>query len=174
MKVYIIPICILILSAPACCVSNIFTKNKNKIENYQFRKPVGYVNDFANILDPNEEKDLERLIINHQKKTSNQIAMVLIECIKPYSDIESYTLDLANQWGVGEKGKNNGIVIVLSTKLRKVRIQNGYGIAKIMTDEKTLEIVRDDMIPEFKKKKYYDGLKSGLVSVTNYLETKVN
>src|SRR3989344_1120497 len=77
-----------------------------------FPKPVGYVNDFENILSETEEKELTDIIITNERQTTNQIAIVTIKDYNPYSSLIDYSIGLANYWGVGQKNKNNGIVIV--------------------------------------------------------------
>jgi len=84
--------------------------------------------------------------------------------------IDDYSLDLANYWGAGQKGKSNGILIAFGKGIRKIRIQNGYGIEKRLTDEETKKIIDLYMIPKFKDDKYYEGLKDGLSAIFQELK----
>jgi uncharacterized membrane protein YgcG len=74
-------------------------------------------------------------------------------------------LTIANNWGIGKKGKNNGILIGISTGLRKIRINNGYGIETKLTDTETKKIINDFILPEFEKGNYFEGTKNGLLAL---------
>lgn len=79
--------------------------------------------------------------------------------------MDEYSLTLFKKWGVGQKDKNNGVMIAFSTALRRIRIQNGYGIESKMTNEETKKIIDNIMLPEFKSENYFEGLKKGLVAI---------
>lgn len=142
------------------------TKTESKI----FPQPIGYINDFEDILTDEQEMKLTIIIKNHEQETTDQIAIATLTSLEPYENIDDYSLDLANYWGFGQKNKNNGILIALGKGLRKIRIQNGYGIEERLTDMETKRIIDDIMIPEFKKDKYYEGLKKGLEAIIEELK----
>ena len=147
------------------------TEEKYKIisEKSIFPEPVGYVNDFENILTQEEEIELTRIIKEHEAKTTDQISVVTLKSIEPYKNIDDYSLYLANYWGVGQKEKNNGVLIALGKNLRKIRIQNGYGIVERLTDEETKEIIDQEMIPKFKANDYYQGILAGVKAIIEEL-----
>lgn len=124
----------------------------------EFPEAIGFVNDFEDIIDRVVEIEMERLIITHKNKTTNQIAIVTLENIENYTDFDQYTLDLANHWGVGEKDKNNGILIAISKKLRKIRIQVGDGLLDKLTNEETKSIIDELGVPNFKSEEYSKGI----------------
>jgi uncharacterized protein len=132
-----------------------------------FPKPVGYVNDFEQILSPAQEKEIADQISRFEKQTGNQIAVVTIDAIAPYPTMQAYATDLSNTWGVGQRGKDNGLLIVVSAKLRQSRISTGLGTEKILTDEICKEIMGTYMLPQFKKGAYFDGLQIGLTELIN-------
>lgn len=136
-----------------------------------FPKPVGFVNDFENILDSAEEKLLTQRIQQHEQKTTNQIAIVTVASISPYTDFFPFCVELSNNWGVGVKSKNNGITIIFSKALKKVRITVGKGLETTLTDDACLHIVEDIMIPAFKNEQYGIGLQKGLEAVIKKLES---
>jgi len=74
-------------------------------------------------------------------------------------------MEIGNHWGVGQKGKNNGVVIGIAPQLRKIRIENGYGIQKILSDEETKQIIDSLIIPEFRKADYFEGTRKGLMAI---------
>lgn len=135
-----------------------------------FPPAVGYVNDFENIFLPKEKAALTKMNEKHRSKVGNEIAIVTIPSIEPYNDLFHYSLDLANCWGVGNKQANNGVLIVFSSKLRQVRIQNGKGIVSKLTDAETKEIIDSTMIPLFKNKGYYEGFREGLKEIMDEID----
>lgn len=130
-----------------------------------FPKAIGYVNDFENLLSVEEEELLSKIVKEHEAKYGDQIVIVTLTSIAPYENINDYSLDLANAWGVGQKDKNNGVLIALSKELRAIRIQNGMGIEKRLTDAETAAIIDTHMIPAFKEDKYFLGLKNGVKAI---------
>ena len=84
---------------------------------------------------------------------------------------DDYVRMVGNQWGVGKAGKDNGVVIGISRRLRYISIQNGYGIGKELTNAETKQIIDEHFIPKFKRGKYYKGTKAGLEALMNELKT---
>lgn len=82
-------------------------------------------------------------------------------------------LRLANTWGVGKKEKNNGVTICISKGYRRMRICNGYGIEKVLSDAETKAIVDRDFIPSFKAGDYYKGTLMGLEAIMARLDAKM-
>lgn len=162
---------IIITVSCACSQRSIGTDAAHSsTENSTFPEPIGYVNDFEDILTEQEEQELTRMIKAHEDRTTDQIAVVTLTSIKPYDTMEAYSLDLANYWGVGQKGKDNGILIALSKEQREIRIQNGPGIEKRLTDAETQAIIEDVIIPRFKDDDYYEGLRKGLEAIIGELQ----
>ena len=134
-----------------------------------FPKPVGYVNDFENILSKREEKELGVIIKAHERQTTNQIAIITIQDYQPYSSLMEYAIDLANYWGVGHKNKNNGVVMVFGKNIREIWISNGSGIETKLSDFDTKKIIDEIIIPQFKKGDYFLGTKNGLLAIIEKL-----
>lgn len=128
-------------------------------------EPTGYINDLENILSEKEEVKLNKMVLNHEKSTTNEITVVTVATIEPYSDMFEFSLALANKWEIGKTEKNNGVVIVISKTRREVRIQTGLGITQQLSDEETKEIIDKHMIPAFKKGNYFLGIEKGLNAV---------
>ena len=135
-----------------------------------FPQPIGYISDFEGILTEQQEQELTLLLKKHEQETTDQIAIVTLASLKPYDNINDYSLDLANYWGIGQKDKNNGALIALGKGLRNIRIQNGYGIESRLTETETKKIVDEIMIPQFKAGNYYEGLKKGLKAIIEELK----
>jgi uncharacterized protein len=122
--------------------------------------PPRLVNDLANILSPEQEQALEQKLVNYNDSTSTQIAVVNITSIGGY-DISDYAVKLAEAWGVGEKGKNNGILILTAVKERRVFIATGYGLEGAVPDGIAKRITEYTIKPEYQKGDYYAGLDKG-------------
>ncbi|MBK7883291.1 MAG: TPM domain-containing protein [Chitinophagaceae bacterium] len=103
-----------------------------------------------------------------QKNTSIEIAIVSIDTTMTIKEnLDAFTLEIANNWGVGEKNKNTGITIGISKGYKKMRIQNGNGVQHFLTDNETQEIVDNAFIPAFKEGNYFKGTLAGLTALTN-------
>jgi len=140
-----------------------------------FPKASGYVNDFYHLFTEAERFQLDSIIAQHEKEMTNQIALITIDsAMLGKCDVDQYTLEIANDWGVGVKGKNNGIVIGIAPSLKKIRIQNGEGIRKLLTDAETGDIINNIMIPYFKKAQFFEGVKIGLDAIFKELNTGVS
>ena len=134
--------------------------------------PPRLVNDFANILSNDNARDLENKLVAFGKQTSTQIAIVIVRDLSGY-DKADYTVRLADKWGVGQKGKDNGIVIMVKPKTPasngQAFIAIGYGLEGAIPDAIANRIVENEMIPEFKENNYYAGLNNAaniLMSLT--------
>lgn len=137
-------------------------------------QPKGYVTDFEFLFNETQIKELDSLIHDFEKRTTIQIAVVTLNqsyCDK--EDFEAYTLQLANTWGVGQKGKDNGILVAISKQFRQMHIHNGKGIEKILTDEATRKIIEGYFVPKFKEEKYFEGTLHGLKGLISTLENNM-
>ncbi|TXD70822.1 TPM domain-containing protein [Aequorivita lipolytica] len=121
--------------------------------------------DNSNIFSISENIDLATKLVQYGDKTTRQIAVVTVDSISPYNDIQKYASDLGNYWGVGQKDIDNGLLIVFSKPLRKVAISTGYGTEKVLTDSICKQIIDSVMIPKFKEDKYYEGIDMGVNAI---------
>lgn len=115
-------------------------------------RPVGYINDFAHVLDSNTIAQLESTCQQIDQKAHAQIAVVTIQSLDG-SDIESYAVDLFKQWGIGSKASNRGVLILFATQDRHYRIEVGYGLEPILPDGKVGSIGRE-AVPLLKQGDY--------------------
>ncbi|MTK53791.1 TPM domain-containing protein [Paludibacter sp.] len=128
--------------------------------------PPRLVNDLANLFSPEQADALERKLVAYNDSTSTQIAVVTISDIKGY-DITDFTDRLAMDWKVGQKGINNGLMILIVPKHANgdrghVRISVGYGLEEHITDAISSKIINDVMIPEFRNNNIYGGVNKGV------------
>lgn len=119
--------------------------------------PPRLVNDFAGILSPSENQALEQKLLNYEDTTSTQIAVVIVKSIGDY-EAADYSQRLGQKWGVGVKGKNNGIVILVAMESRDFFISTGYGMEGVVPDAIAKRIFEEVIKPTFREQRYYDGI----------------
>src|SRR5207237_7832887 len=109
------------------------------------------VNDFAHVVDAQSRAEMERMIRALQASTGDAVVVATTPTIEPYGDITEYAVKLFENRGrgVGQKGKDNGVLILLALKERRVRIEVGYGLEEFITDGVAGEPSRDHMAPHF-------------------------
>lgn len=123
--------------------------------------PTRLVNDFTQTLSSNEVRSLEQKLANFALKTSTQIAIAIVPSFNGY-DLVEYTERLGEKWGVGQKGDDNGVMIVIRPKSYqangKVHIAVGSGLGGVIPDAIAKRIVENEMIPSFKRNDYYGAI----------------
>jgi uncharacterized protein len=138
-----------------------------------FPKPLGYVTDLAALLTPQSARHLERLITFINQKTTAEVAVVTLNSIEPYP-IEDYAVRLFEDWGIGRKGKDNGVLLLVAAKERRVRIEVGYGLEGAITDGTAGEIIRRIITPAFKEGRYDQGLLAGTEAILRLVAKEYN
>jgi uncharacterized protein len=125
------------------------------------------VNDFANVLDPAQEAEIGRMARTLMAATGDVVIVTSVETFAPYGSIQEYAVKLFENHGrgIGEKGKDNGLLVLLAVKDRQVWIEVGYGLEGFITDGFSGETSRQYMIPYFKQGQYGEGVKVGVQRV---------
>jgi uncharacterized protein len=118
--------------------------------------PPRLVNDLANLLQPAEAEALERKLVAYDDSTSSQITIVTVPTLGD-QEVAAYAQQLFETWGIGRKGKNNGLLILVSLQPRKAWIQTGYGLEGAVPDAMARTIVSNTLAPAFGQGKYYAG-----------------
>ncbi len=125
---------------------------------------AGRVNDTANLLSAPTVTELETLLKTHQDSTSNQVVVLTVQSLEG-DDIESYAIRVAETWKLGQKGKDNGVLLVVAKDDRKVRIEVGRGLEGDLTDAICSVIIRREILPQFKSGDYDQGVKAGVTAI---------
>ena len=133
-----------------------------QIEKYVPKRPdpPRLVNDFTKTLTAAQTEALEAKLVAYDDSTSNQVAIVVIPTTGDYP-IEDVALKILRDWGVGNKDKNNGIVLLVAKDDRKLRIETGYGLEGAIPDITAKNIIENEILPSFKEGNYYRGLDKG-------------
>src|SRR3989344_318559 len=133
-----------------------------------YPSPIGHVNDFANLLNPQDKQELERKLRDYRDKTSIEVAVVTVPSLEGLT-VEEYTLNLATKWGVGDKEKDNGIVMLVAPNEREMRIEVGYGMEPDLTDAQAGRIIENYIIPQLKEQKMTAGIVAGIDAILSEL-----
>lgn len=137
-------------------------------------KPTGWVNDFEHLFTGEEERTLDSLIADYEKRTTIEISIVTIPASATEKErFDDLTLFTAKTWGVGKKEQDNGILICISKGHRKIRIQNGYGIEKRMTDHQTKQVIDQMFIPNFRADQYFKAVFYGIQEIKKFLDNSL-
>ena len=132
---------------------------------------TGRVVDGADIITPAARERLTAAIKAHEDATTNQIAVLTVPTIQPDS-IEDYAVKVFEAWKLGQKGKDNGVLLVVVPRDHKMRIEVGYGLEPVLTDGAAGEIIRTVMTPWFKAGNYDRGIEDGVAAIIARLEGK--
>jgi uncharacterized protein len=127
------------------------------------------VNDFANVIDAASERELERRILALKAASGDVVVVATVRTFQPYPDIEQFAVKMFENGGrgVGDKGKDNGLLVVVAVNDRKIRIEVGYDLEQFVTDGFAGETIRDTITPEFKRGNYGAGLLAGVTVLVN-------
>lgn len=123
----------------------------------QYPQPAGFVNDYVGLLPRSSVVQLERIFSGVQRETSAQIAICIVNSVQPFA-IEEYAVGLFEKWGIGMKGKDNGILLLVAVQDRQFRIEVGYGFEDVIPDAIAHQIASQIITPAFKQGNYQQGL----------------
>ncbi|WP_031528760.1 TPM domain-containing protein [Dyadobacter crusticola] len=129
--------------------------------------PPRLVNDFANQLSVDEKASLERKLVAYNDSTSSQIVVVIVPTTGDYP-IADYAFKIGREWGIGQKDKDNGIVLLWAPTDRKVFISTGYGMEGAIPDAIAKRIISQVITPRFKQNQFYQGLDEGVDMIFKY------
>ena len=127
--------------------------------------------DKANVLSISEYKTLTEKINNLHKEKSLELGILIISSLEDES-LEGYSLKVARKWGIGEKYKSNGALILIAIKEHKIRIEVGRGLEEFITDAEAGRIIRNLMAPEFQKNHYASGISLALDEIEAQTENR--
>jgi uncharacterized protein len=129
---------------------------------------TGRVVDEAGILDPSTKEALERKLADFERTTTGQFVVVTLKSLQGTS-IEDYGYQLGRHWGIGQKDKNSGVLLIVAPNERKVRIEVGYGLEGNLTDAVSKLIIENAILPRFKAQDYPGGIARGVDDIIQVL-----
>ncbi|MBI5025444.1 MAG: TPM domain-containing protein [Nitrospirae bacterium] len=128
------------------------------------RAQNAYINDYAGLLSSSVATDLNNTLYNYEQQTSNQVVVAVFDSLGSES-LEDFSIRLAQQWKIGQKGRDNGVILLIFKTDRKIRIEVGYGLEGYLTDAVSSSIIRNEIVPYFQKGDYDNGVLSGVKAI---------
>jgi len=125
---------------------------------FEIPKATSYVNDYSSILNSSEKTALNNFLRGYDQKTSNQIFIGIFKSLEGGS-LEDISIQIAEKWKPGRKDKDNGVLLLVFTEDRKIRIEVGYGLEGVLTDALASAIINNEISPNFKNGEYFKGIK---------------
>jgi uncharacterized protein len=133
-----------------------------------FPRLTGRVVDNAGILSPSTVNQLTTMLAAHEKATGQQVVVVTLPSLQGHS-IEEFGYQLGRHWGIGQKDKNTGALLIVAPKEHKVRIEVGYGLEGTLTDAQCSLIIRNKILPQFRRGDFNAGVLAGARSILQVL-----
>lgn len=125
--------------------------------------------DLTNTISSSTKSELNETLRKHEVETSNQIQVLIIPSLEG-EVLEDYSFKVANTWKLGQKNKNNGVLLLIVKNDRKLRIEVGSGLEGALTDVYSSRIIRNHITPEFKKGNFDEGLKIGINKIISTIK----
>lgn len=134
-------------------------------------KPTGLVTDLAEIISPAAETRLEADLEAYTASTGNELAVVTLKSLEG-DTIENTAVALFEDWGIGKKNQDNGVLLLVAPQEREMRIEVGYGLEPVLTDARAGEIIRETITPRFKENDYDGGISGGVGAIMAVLSSQ--
>lgn len=134
----------------------------------QYPKPVGYINDFAGVLSSGSVQKLEGVLNELKSGTGAEVAVVTVKDMGGL-DESTYAVELMKEWGVGSKERNEGILLLVAVKERRIRIEVGYGLEYLITDAMSGQIIDRYIVPSLKQNDYDTGISQGALAIASMI-----
>jgi uncharacterized protein len=138
-----------------------------------FAEPVypnlaGRVTDEAGLLSPDDKAEIDKDLAALEDTSTDQLAVVTVKSLQGYP-IEAYGVGLGRKWGIGQKGKDNGVLLIVAPNDRKVRIEVGRRLEPFMTDTMSALIIENAILPKFRRGDFAGGIKDGIRDIKSVL-----
>lgn len=126
--------------------------------------PTQWVSDYADILSESEENRLNSMLQAYEDTTSNQMIVAIFQNAQGYA-VEDFSIRLAEKWLVGQKNRDNGIILAIFIQERKIRVEVGYGLEDVVPDAVAIQIAQNVISPLFKEGRFQQGLFEGVTAL---------
>ena len=130
--------------------------------------PTGHINDFAGVLNSSEKQSLEETLVAYKESSKNEIAVVLVRSLEG-DTVEDVAVRIFEEWKIGDKEKDTGVLFLAAIEDRKMRIEVGYGAEPFLTDGEAGQILREDVTPSFREGKYGEGVRNAVAAIEKEL-----
>ena len=129
----------------------------------------GRVNDYAAVLSQDQVRTLEAQLAQFEQETGHQIAVLTIPTLEG-EDIEGFSIRVAENWKIGKKGFDNGVILVVAVKDRRLRLEVGYGLEGVLPDAMAKTITTQYIVPRFRSQDYAGGIIAGIDAVMKVIK----
>lgn len=129
--------------------------------------------DQTNTLSQEQRQSLAATIASERQRSGNQLAILMVASLEGQA-IEEYSLQVARQWGIGGRERNNGVLLLVAKDDRSLRIEVGYGLEGGLTDARASRIIRERITPQFRAGNYFEGLRVGLEGINLAIKDEVD
>jgi uncharacterized protein len=130
---------------------------------------TGYVNDYAGLLDKSDREKLESRLVEYEKLTSNEIAILIVESLDG-ENLEEFSIRVTDSWKPGKADKDNGLLLLISKSDKKIRLEVGDGLTGRLTDVLSGRVIDGEISPEFKNGDFYEGIDSGVSMIIKIID----
>ena len=135
-------------------------------------RQTAWVMDTAGVIDSTTKDELESYLRNVDEQSGVQIAVLTVNSLEESAGeettLEEYAAEVFESWGLGQKDKDNGVLLLICMDSKTLRIETGYGLEGVLTDTKCGLIIRNFIVPEFKNGDYSAGIKKGVETIAGY------
>jgi uncharacterized protein len=131
----------------------------------------GRVNDYARIMSGDQVRSLESQLAQFEQETGHQVAVLTIPSLEG-EDLEGFSIRVAENWKIGKKGFDNGVILLVAVKDRKLRLEVGYGLEGILPDVIASRIINDYIVPRFRSQDYAGGIIAGIDAVLKVIKNE--
>lgn len=138
-----------------------------------FPSPTGFVNDYAGVLTADQKQSLEQISQSLKQTNGAELAIAIVDSVEPL-DSKLYAVKLFEKWKIGEKGKDNGVLVLLAMKERRIEIEVGYGLEGVLPDALAGQILDDYAVPSFKEGKMGEGVIATAKAVASVVSKEEN
>jgi uncharacterized protein len=133
--------------------------------------PTQRVNDYAGLLTADARGRLESTLVQRESATGAQMVIAIFPSLEGES-LEDFGIRLAERWRVGQKSLDNGVILLVFVKERRVRMEVGYGLEPVLTDAVASQIIRETIAPRFREQRYAAGLAGAVDAVYARVDTR--
>ena len=134
----------------------------------KFPDLTGRITDNSKLLNPEDKAAIETELAALEAKSTDQVAVVTVPTLDGYT-IEDYGYQLGRQWGIGQAGKDNGVLLIVAPNERKVRIEVGRRLEPLLTDTMSSLIVQNAILPAFRRGDFSGGIRAGVRDIKDVL-----
>jgi uncharacterized protein len=129
----------------------------------------GRVNDYAGVMSQEQRRSLETQLAQFEQETGHQVAVLTIPTLEG-EDIEGFSIRVAESWKIGKKGFDNGVILVVAVKDRRLRLEVGYGLEGVLPDATAKTITSNYIVPRFRSQDYAGGIIAGIDAVLKVIK----